>query len=66
MDWINDKLYSLIYCSNQNGTIGVLDLASHDSMILASDVNTKQYYSNIVLDPTTRLEVDYYCVKSLT
>ena len=51
MDWISDKLYYLNSCGYR---IEVLDLASYDRMILASDVNTQLYRSNIVLDPTTR------------
>ena len=52
VDWINDKLYYLNSCGPR---IEVLNLASHDRMILASDIHRPQLYqSSIVLDPATR------------
>lgn len=51
VDWISDKLYYLNSCDRR---IEVLDLASYDRMILASDIYTQLYRSNIIVDPTTR------------
>lgn len=71
MDWINDKLYCLNSCGNH---IEVLDLASHDRMILVRDIYPQLYQSNIVVDPTTRsvyttctcTEFFYNCMCSIT